>query len=163
MKKYVVTDPCYILSDDVWTECCKVFDKYKDDEFMYQRFDEAVTKALTEFTGSKSYACGTGYGDWHNKLEGDGHIIQDEFCADAGMVCVCELTDKVNEALKDCAKWAYAVFECEGLENVVLDLENSSWTRVFIETVEGNYLCTMKMEDIMKDDYDDEDEESCYW
>ena len=49
--KYVVTDPCYILDNDVWSKCCEVFDKYKDDEFMYQRFDEAVSKALIEYTG----------------------------------------------------------------------------------------------------------------
>lgn len=161
MKKFVVTDPCYILPDEVWDKCCKVFDEYDNDEFMYQRFDEAVTKALTEFTGTKAYACGTGYGDWHNQLEGDGHILHDEFCADAGMVCVCEMTENVEKALKDCGDWAYAVFECEELENVILDLENPNWTRVFIETTEGHYFYTLKMEENDDDDY--EDEESCYW
>lgn len=53
--KYVVTDPCYILDNDVWSKCCEVFDKYKDDEFMYQRFDEAVSRALVEYTGYPAF------------------------------------------------------------------------------------------------------------
>lgn len=164
MKRFCVTDPCYILPDNVWTECCKVFDEYKDDEYMYQRFDEAVTKALTEFVGSKSYACGTGYGDWSNELQGDGKVINKDFCADAGMVCVCELTDKVKNALdvnilsNRCA----AVFEAEDLRNVTFDLTDKDWTVVYIETTDGHCFCTSEVCDGYYEeddvDFDEEDE-----
>ena len=40
--KYVVTDPCYILSDDVWDECCKFLDDSP------KAFNDAVSKALTD-------------------------------------------------------------------------------------------------------------------
>ena len=169
MKKFCVTDPCYILPDDVWDKCCKVFDEYKDDEFMYQRFDEAVTKALTEFVGSKSYACGTGYGDWSNELQGDGKVINSKFCADAGMVCVCELTDKVKEALDVDIYNAHTVatFEAEDLRNVTFDLTDKSWTVVYIETTDGHCFCTQEAvcdEDDDDDEYYDDDEDEIeYW
>lgn len=161
MKNFCVTDPCYILPDDVWDKCCKVFDEYKDDEFMYQRFDEAVTKALTEFVGSKSYACGTGYGDWSNKLQGDGKVINSRFCADAGMVCVCELNTKVHNALKnndlDSTSHCVAVFEAEDIRNVTFDLTDKFWTVVYIETTDGHCFCTSENNncDEYFDEYDD--------
>lgn len=157
MKKFCVTDPCYILPDDVWSKCCKVFDEYKDDEFMYQRFDEAVTKALTEFVGSKSYACGTGYGDWSNELQGDGKVINSKFCADAGMVCVCELTDKVKEALdiNETNNHSVAIFEAEDLSNVEFDLTDKGWTVVYIETTDGHCFCTLTADEYCCDEVDD--------
>lgn len=81
-------------------KCCEVFDKYKDDEFMYQRFDEAVSKALVEYTGYPAFACGTGFGDWSNQLSGIG-VIKSDFFADAGMVCVCRLTSKMLKHWKE--------------------------------------------------------------
>lgn len=165
MKKFCVTDPCYILPDDVWDKCCKVFDEYKDDEFMYQRFDEAVAKALTEFVGSKSYACGTGYGDWSNELQGDGKVINKDFCADAGMVCVCELTDKVKEALDVDIYNTHTVatFEAEDLRNVTFDLTDKDWTVVYIETTDGHCFCTSEACDGYCEDDVDFDEEDETW
>lgn len=96
--KYIVTDPCYLLPDDIWDKCCEVFKD--DDETKYDRFDEEVSKALSDFTGFPAYACGTGFGDWDNSIWGDG-VIKHDFVADAGMVCVCRLTDKVLQHLKE--------------------------------------------------------------
>lgn len=162
MKKFCVTDPCYILPDDVWSKCCKVFDEYKDDEFVSQRFDEAVTKALTKFAGSKAYACDTGYGDWSNILSGSKHVINECFCADAGMVCVCELTDKVHDALKDHdldgTNHCVAIFEAEDLSNIEFDVSDKNWTVVNIETTDGQCLYTKGIE-YDDDDYDSYDEE----
>ena len=158
MKKFCVTDPCYILPDNVWSKCCEIFDKYKDDEFMYQRFNEAVSNALTKFVGSKSYTCNTGYGDWSNTLQGDGKVVNAHFCADAGMVCVCELNTKVHNALKNndtshCA----AVFEAEDIRNVTFDLTDKFWTVVYIETTDGHCFCTSENNncDEYFDEYDD--------
>ena len=52
LTKYVVTDPCYILNDDGWDECCKFLDNSP------KAFNEAVSKALTDLTGFSAYACG---------------------------------------------------------------------------------------------------------
>ena len=123
--KYVVTDPCYILDNDVWSKCCEVFDKYKDDEFMYQRFDEAVSKALVEYTGYPAFACGTGFGDWSNQLSGIG-VIKPDFFADAGMVCVCRLTSKMLQHWKE----EYGTQDFSGIAIFLVDLINRA-----IETI----------------------------
>lgn len=157
MKKFCVTDPCYILPNDVWDKCYEVFDKYKDDEFVYQRLDEAITKALTEFVGSKSYACSTGYGDWSNILQGDGKVINKSFCADAGTVCVCELTDKVKEALgvDEVGNFSAAIFEAEDLSKVEFDVSDNTWTVVYIETTDGHCFCTLTPDEVYGDEDDD--------
>ena len=94
MVKYVVTDPCYILSDAQWDECCK----YLGDDLA--EFAKAVSRALTEHTGYPAYAHDTGCGDWSNRIYGP-NIIRSDFCADSGMVSVCRLTPEVEADLKD--------------------------------------------------------------
>ena len=39
LVKYVITDPCYILNNDTWDECCKFLDDSP------KAFNEAVSKA----------------------------------------------------------------------------------------------------------------------
>lgn len=135
-NKYVVTDPCYILPEDKWEKCCKVFDKYPEDE-MYQRFDEEVTKALQEFSSDdKAMAIGTGFGDWNNEIKGSNSnkILQSYFCADAGMVCICKYTDSVKEALsKYVNQGSFAILELEGKVKFTFNVENPNWTQLFIE------------------------------
>ncbi len=129
-KQYVITDPCYILPDDVWSECCK---KAGDnDKEWSDRFYQHVTSALTEFVGTTAYAESTGYGDWQNSIA-CGPYITGQFFADSGSVCVCEYTDKVKEALGDLPdKGGAAVFEAEGRIEVQFDTKISDWTVVHI-------------------------------
>lgn len=94
LTKYVVTDPCYILNDDGWDECCKFLDNSP------KAFNEAVSKALTDLTGFSAYACDTGFGDWSNKIYGS-YIIHKEFCADSGMVCFCRLTSEIEKHFEE--------------------------------------------------------------
>ena len=161
LVKYIVTDPCYILDDDTWNECCKVFDTYKNDEFMYQRFDEAVSKALTKLTSHQSYACGTGFGDWCNEIYGLG-VVKHDFCADAGMVCVCRLNHKVLDNLykkygeKNALSGA-AIFEMSEDIDIEFDVSNKDWTVVTIKDKQtGNVIKSMDYEDNF---YNEEDEE----
>lgn len=150
-KKYVITDPCYILPDDVWSECCnKAGD---NDEGWSERFYQHVTSALTEFVGTTAYAESTGYGDWQNSIV-CGPYITGQFFADSGSVCVCEYTDKVREALDGLEdKGGAAVFEAEGRIEVQFDTKVSDWTVVHISD-EAN------TEWITESAYpDDEDEE----
>ena len=66
-KQYVVTDPCYILPDDVWSECLQKTGEYNDS--WCDRFDEQVQAALSAFVGSKAWAESTGFGDWTNEMD----------------------------------------------------------------------------------------------
>lgn len=55
LVKYVVTDPCYILDNKTWDECCKFLDDSP------KTFNDAVSKALTDLTGFPAYVCDTGF------------------------------------------------------------------------------------------------------
>lgn len=166
LVKYVVTDPCYILSNDAWDECCKFLDDSPN------AFNEAVSKALTEFSGFPAYACDTGFGDWSNKIYGS-YIIHKEFCADSGMVCVCRLIPEIEkhfeENYSDIYSHCAAVFE--GSEDICVDFDISdpSWTVVKIhDNKTGNFIETMDAGDFYAesddysfdedDDFDDEEE-----
>ena len=152
--RYVVTDPCYILDDDTWGKCCSVLNKYEGEE-KDRKFNEAVSNALNEYTGYPSFACDTGYGDWRNKILGLG-VIKDDFFADAGMVCVCRLTEKMVEHWeKNDPKTPFlgvAIFEASDDILVQFDTSNKGWTVVNIKDKQtGVEISTL--------DYDDEYDE----
>ena len=154
LVKYAVTDPCYLLSRETWDKCCEVFNN--DDKHMYEKFDEEVSKALSEFTGFPAYACGTGFGDWSNSIWGSG-VIKGDFLADAGMVCVCRLTDNILEHLKK--KYGdtnslsgIALFEMSENIKVDFDVSNSDWTIVTIKDLQTGVTIQSEYEDEDKDD-----------
>lgn len=152
--KYIVTDPCYLLPRDTWDACCKVFKN--DDEFMYDRFDEEVSKALSKFTGFPAYACGTGIGDWSNEIWGAG-VKKSDFCADAGMVCVCRLTSKLMYQLykkygRDKTFSGMAIFEMSENINVDFDTSDPNWTVVKIKDLQTGE--TIQSEDADKNEED---------
>lgn len=165
MTKYIITDPCYILSDDTWNECCKVFDTYKNDEFMYQRFDEAVTKALNKLAGTKNaVACGTGIGDWSNSIccSNDDKVIESDFFADSGMVCVVEYNEAIQNALGNdelISRGGIALIETEGEVVIEMDTSNSEWTMVYIEDDEDEFNSMPFDEDYDEDEDEDDYEE----
>ena len=105
MKKYVITDPCYIIPSTEWDKCCKIFDsaEYKaaeesrDYKLQRELFDNEITKTLQQFSGDiNAKASSTGYGDWTNEIWGK-NVIKSDFFADSGMCCVCELTDTIQK------------------------------------------------------------------
>lgn len=155
--KYIVTDPCYILSDEKWAECCKVYDTEEENEATYQRFNDAVAQALTELTGSPAYACDTGFGDWNNEISGIT-VIHEKFCADSGMVCVCRLTKGIEEHLAkkytNFYSYSGAIFEGSDNIEVTFDVSDKSWTVVKIDDCENR----IHIESSSNDDYDDEDD-----
>ena len=132
MKKYIVTDPCYILTDAeseaVWSNFCDLWFDNKTEE---------AEKLISDTVGTKVQIEDTGYGDWANTISGPG-VKWSDFYADAGLVCVCELTEKIEKTLME--KYndiTGAVFECEELKNVEFDRSDPNWTVVFIETDQG--------------------------
>lgn len=140
--KYLVTDPCYILSNDDWREVCDIADKAGD---WTEAFNNACADKLREVSGDKrADACGTGYGDWSNRLfgmSGRATILCNDFYADSGMVCVVEVTDQLEKYLAnndhDMESLAAVVESDEPLEGV-FDCENTSWTVVRLVTVNGH-------------------------
>ena len=155
-KRYVITDPCYILPEDLWDKCLSYADKTsKEDNTDWSGiFHTAVEMALTRFTKASSWADSTGFGDWNNCIHGPCVHYTGGFCADSGMVCVCEYTDAVAERIKDIIeKGCAALFDAEGPLKVNFNREDRDWTVVEIEDAEGNEWHT----DIPYDE-DEEDE-----
>ena len=141
---YIVTDPCYILSKEAWSECCEYL-YGKDQENKYSLFDNAVAEKLKELSGAEAWACDTGFGDWSNELKGAG-ITKPKFFADAGMVCVCKLTKGIQNKLenKGCVwECGAAIFEAEGDIKVEFDINNPNWTIMKITDEGGNVFETL--------------------
>lgn len=140
-KRYVITDPCYILPEDEWNKCLSYADKTsKEDNVDWSEiFHTAVEMALTRFTNASSWAESTGFGDWSNCLHGPYVHHTGSFCADSGMVCVCEYTKAVEERINDMTidNGCYALFDATGPLKVNFDRSERDWTVVEIEDAEG--------------------------
>lgn len=153
MKKFIITDPCYICNDDdVWHEYCHHLGNADRSALA----DEVLSKYL----GTKIETCSTGFGDWSNTISGDG-VLQENFCADAGLFCVVELTDRVREIFeskRDGRKIEgsnlVAVFECNEIKSIEWDRTCEYWTVVEICTSEG---IVSSDEPHYDDEYDDDD------
>ena len=155
MKKYILTDPCYLIPDTDWSKCCEIFDSvaYKkamenrDYEMQRELFDNGITAALQKYSGDyKAQACSTGYGDWTNEIWGK-NIIKHDFFADSGMVCVCELTDTIKNHIDANSNGkefnGMAVFETDKDITVEFDTSDSDWTVVkVIDKNTGQVLIT---------------------
>lgn len=166
MKKFIVTDPCYILPNNIWDICCKEFEV--EDDTMYERFDNKVQEELRKFSGTeKAWAGSTGIGDWSNTLNSVSSkikIIESDFGADAGMVCCIELTSTVEKSLiEKYERLIGAIFEVDDSSDVNCEIDQSdkSWTivRIFV----NNNLVAISDDYYGEDYYDDdsfeEDEE----
>ena len=159
MRKYIVTDPCYICDDDkVWNDVCDaMFENEKEPNY------EAGAKILSEYLGQELVMSTTGFGDWSNTLYGK-NVVTPSFGADAGLVCVTELTDRVVEILEtEYSRIVGATFVSEGIslkDDVVFDDSDPNWVIVRINTPEGEIESDSgnSGEDEEGDDYWDEEE-----
>ena len=136
-RKIVVTDPCYIMSEEDWDACCNEAEQRRDEhkQEWEEAFDEIVSRKLTELSGHKAYATSTGFGDWNNE------IACQSFCADSGMVCVCYLTDEMRNRLNEYPNQSLAaIIYVEGDIKVNFDYTHSDWTVVEIEDEAGNFF-----------------------
>lgn len=158
-KRYVVTDPCYILPDTTWKECLEKCDEFASEANWSEVFNKEVEQALKDFTQGQAFVESTGFGDWSNTLEGPNVQGVGSFCADSGMVCVCELIGKVEQALGNIHDGCVAIFDAEGPLKVDFDTSDSDWTVVNIEDAEGNCWNTSIPDDDESWDEEDEDEE----
>lgn len=159
--KYVVTDPCYILSNEAWDKCCELL--HEGTEADFEAFNTAIAGELTLLSGAKAWVADTGYGDWNNQIWGPG-VIKHDFFADAGMVCVCKLTPEIEIKLdlgNESHARGVAIFETEGVESVRFDTEDSNWTVVEIQTKEGRIESNPAEEE--EEEYDEDEDEEQDW
>ena len=129
-KILYITDPCYILPGDTWSE---VVNKYNSDSDIFK----ALEKELEKISGAKAYVSSTGLGDWINEIysEDPSKIINRRFCADSGLVCVCEVNEVSEEYLKQYTTTAHMCAKVEVSDNYTVELDHSdpSWTVVIIK------------------------------
>lgn len=153
MTKYIITDPCYLLDDNTWQDCCCVAmlpNRDWDDE----AFNQKVAQELTKLSGAKAYACHTGFGDWSNRLSGPNIEGDGTFYADAGMVCVCKIDAAIlSKHSLDELKRLGAVFETQGEIEVNFNTKDSNWTEVYIkDTANRMYWNTLGAQDALEED-----------
>ena len=160
MKKYIITDPCYLMhinpnkdeNNTVWKEFCNLWfdDKFEDAEALLKDFLKLEYLTI----------CDTGYGDWTNYLYTDSEIkiYEQEFFADAGLVCVANCTDEMFNR----HDISGAVFETEQLRDVRFNDDDPDWTVVEIRTKEGSLHTEYPNNEDEDYDYEDEDEDEDY-
>lgn len=117
----VITDPCYLDSDNSILNDSNWWDESNYGENMSQ-------------FGFTSYICeSTIIGDWSwETINVDSNEVIGQFCADAGMVCVC-LLDEVLKFNPNFEKWAKA----------------HPWCATIIENFSGNITYVIDEEDKM--------------
>lgn len=130
MKKLLVTDPCYLISDEEWAGMCNACFKAGEEDNGIKKFAQQVQDLLRIISGDqKAVADDTGIGDWVNKIDGQ------MFYADSGMVCVVEDTEKLRGYLdkyKIILPLGVARVEVEDDAMYKIDRKDPTWSVVEI-------------------------------
>ena len=164
---YVVTDPCYLVhvlenKDQVWDKFCDLL------EYVYKNDNDKAAEYLAKNLGlSKMWVSSTGFGDWTNEIIDDVHnpnvkILNEEFCADSGLVCVCPVTEEFLDKLTEkftSVKENCAIIDASEDCTVNFNHDCSDWTVVeFTDNLNKVHLYSLLPSEI--DDNDDfEDDE----
>lgn len=157
MKKYIITDPCYLMhinpnkdendTDTVWDAFCDLWteDKFEDAEALLKDFLKLDYLTI----------CDNSCGDWTNYLYADSgiKICKQKFFSDTGLVCVANCTDEMFNR----HDISGAVFETEQLRDVRFNDDDPGWTVVEIRTKEGSLHTEYPNNE--DEDYEDEDED----
>ena len=159
--KYLITDPCYIISHSDWDALC---DQATEEEKYQGRdwsdiFGKLVAAHLRTISGNQyADACDTGYGDWENHMFGRA-VKQSEFGADSGMVCMVELTSKLTEYINVDKENSIAnvmslsaVLESDDVLHAEFNTDNSNWTELCVVDSRGSVVA-------YSEPYEDEDED----
>lgn len=160
--KYLVTDPCYLLDLDeanryyIWHNCMN--DMFNGDTGD-QKYEDGtnytgVQKILSEALGINVIRVSdTGFGDWSNTLlSSSNHIkvIEPEFYADAGMMCVVEINEKLENFLKE--HDIGAIFESDCDISVDVNDEDRSWYVLKIMDANGWHVLASSEEPEQEDE-----------
>jgi len=159
-QQYIITDPCYILPDVTWDRICN---ECENEDYYNGKFDNLVTQALNEIAGTtNAKASSTGFGDWSNSMHSsdDNKIMQSDFYADSGMVCVVEYTKKfqskeTNELIE---RGGAALIKTEGDVKIKMNTDDPNWTVVEIDDDTDSFnSCLPFSEDTDNEEEEDDD------
>lgn len=129
-KILYITDPCYILTGETWLEVVK---NHNCDSDICKAFE----KELEKISGAKAYVSSTGFGDWTNEIYSadPSKIINRRFCADSGIVCVCEVNEVSEEHLKQYTTTEHMCAKVKVSDDYTVEFDHSdpSWTVVIIK------------------------------
>ena len=166
---YLVTDPCYLLDldpknkDRIWNLCIDdMYDSDNSGKYEDRTDYTGVQKILSEELGINVLRVSdTGYGDWANSISSTSEhikIIKNKFFADAGLMCVVEINDKLKNYLKD--NPIGAIFESDISVDIHVNDSNSYWFVLEITDIDGFHkLVTSEDADDSEDYYNDSDED----
>ena len=144
--KYLVTDPCYLLDldavngDSIWNKCIDdMFNSDHSDKYEDRTDYTGVQKILSEELGVNVLRVSdTGYGDWVNSISSTSEhikIVKNKFFADAGLMCVVEINEKLENFLKNHS--IGAIFESDEPIAVDVDCTDENWYVLKITDVGG--------------------------
>lgn len=171
--KYLITDPCYLLGlddknrDRIWNRCINdIYGSENSNKYDDNTDYTGVQKILSEELGLNVLRVSdTGYGDWSNSISSTSakvKIIKNEFYADAGMMCVVEINDKLENYLK--YNSIGAVFEINGEIDIRVNDSDSNW---YILEITDKDRCRelvtseeSEMDDYEEDEYEDDEDYS---
>ena len=169
---YLVTDPCYLLDldsknkDRIWDRCIDdMYDSDNSNKYEDRTDYTGVQKILSEELGINVLRVSdTGYGDWANSISSTSEhikIIKNKFFADAGLMCVVEINDKLKNFLKD--NPIGAIFESDIPVDIHVNDLNSYWFVLEItDKDDHSVLVTSEDADDEEDYYNDYDSEEEY-
>ena len=169
---YLVTDPCYLLDlypnnkDRIWDRCINdMYDSNNSNKYEDRTDYTGVQKILSEELGVNVLRVSdTGYGDWVNSISSTSEhikIIKNKFFADAGLMCVVEINDKLKNYLKDHP--IGAIFESDIPVDIHVNDLNSNWFVLEItDKDDHSVLVTSEDADDEEDYYNDYDSEEEY-
>ncbi len=169
--KYLVTDPCYLLDilessderDNLWDKCLRsMYSSDTSGGYSSQSNYEGVRKILSDALGINVLRVSdTGFGDWSNSIISNSEhikVIKDDFFADAGMMCVVEINEKLENFLKDDSLGA--IFGSDVPISVHVDDSDRQWYVLKIMDENGWNLLASSEEP--EHDEEDEDEDSSH-
>lgn len=161
--KYLVTDPCYLLDllptqkekDKLWDYVCNSIHDWEKDYDGTDHKDASVR--MSDVLGVNVLRISdTGFGDWSNTLKSTSehiNVLIPEFYADAGMMCVVEINEKLENFLKE--NDIGAIFESDVPIAVNVDDDDNQWYVLKIMDEKGWYEYATSEEPYQED----EDEE----
>ena len=134
-----------------------MFDSNKSLKYEDRTNYTGVQKILSDGLGIKILRVSdTGFGDWSNTITSNSkhiNVLNSEFYADAGMMCVVEINDKLEKFLK--GNDIGAIFEADCDISVEIDDDDRNWYVLKIMDENGwNELATS--EDPEQEDEDEE-------
>lgn len=135
MHTYVVTDPCYLFTDEEWSS----LDFHNDSKLFAE---------IKEKLGPGSEVALTGFGDWENFIAGQ------TFFADSGLVCFAEIKKEDTKDISIGKVMGMAFIESEIPLYCEMDTSNPDWTVVRVHDAAG-YVEYTSLE---LDDLDEEDD-----